>query len=270
MTKPIAVLGSGPAGLMAAWACVLAERPFVIFSEGKKSRLGGAQYLHEPIIGLNDPKEPKAILEYKLRGDVETYQRKAYGDQMLPYPSWGIDSPIQPAWPLIDTYEELWHHFGENVETNVARIDPFWVRGAIESGDFSMIFSTIPLPSICLAVHGMIGEFHRFHHQTIHIYPECLEEVEDNTIIYEGTKERSWYRTSRIFGVGGTEWGDQARRPPGYKPMYKDDKPISTTCDCWAGEVYRMGRKGTWDKAAHVHHSFLAALEALGKPQWMP
>lgn len=255
--KYIAVLGTGPAGLMAAQAVSLVvNAPLVIFSgTDQPSRLGGAQFLHAAIPMINDP-APDTMITYRVRGTEEEYRRKVYGREEVPFTSFQNvkDGDTQEAWNLQATYERLWDKFRSNVERNVTKIDASWFDNEWIK-DFSHIFSSIPLPSICQALAGASPETHHFKSQQIHVCVERFGECPPDTIIYDGTTEARYYRKSQIFGVPGTEW---AHNPPPIKGLIKDSKPVSTTCTCHPN-VTRVGRRGTWTKGVLTHDAFIAA-----------
>src|SRR4051794_14558085 len=106
----IAVLGCGPAGLMAAHAAKVCGADVDIFSRKRKSELFGCQYLHAPIPGMTDV--APVTVRYMLNGDIEGYRRKVYGD------TW--DGEVSPedllgnhdAWDIRRTYDNLWAKYG--------------------------------------------------------------------------------------------------------------------------------------------------------------
>lgn len=262
MTKPlVGILGCGPSGLLAAHACALNDVPFSIFSNKVKSKLGGAQYSHIPIPGIHDVDEPEAMLTYIVRGDAETYQKKVYGSQRVPFVSFGNvkDGLKVPAWSLGDMYESLWKLYSEHVVDHAVtpdRIDYF-------SEAFDLMFSSAPLINICRATVDM-GVQHVFRNQPIRLINDCLDEsLPDNTIMYDGTNDHSYYRMSRIFGVGSTEWGAGSPTPP-VKNLRDISKPIWTNCDCYP-EVIRIGRFGTWEKGELTFHAFNRVIDNLAK-----
>ena len=51
----VAVLGCGPAGLIAAWAAEQAGADVQIYSKKVQSIIPGSQYLHGPIPGVSSP-----------------------------------------------------------------------------------------------------------------------------------------------------------------------------------------------------------------------
>lgn len=263
--KPVAILGSGPAGLLAALAVGLRGRPMVIFSNKEKSQLGGAQYLHRRIPIVAD-REPDAVLMNRKVGTSEVYRQKVYGDDPVPFVSFdGVDDGMmEQAWNLIDTYENLWGEFGHAI--NEADVGPRWIEE--HRDEFSAILSTVPLPALCRARAGLTPEFHSFKVQEIVISTDpdycSVPRGEDNTIIYDGTRERSHYRSSRLFGVSSTEWSTIGGSLPPIPDLIRDRKPVATTCDCFSGEVIRLGRRGTWRKGVLTHHAFEAAWEVFG------
>jgi len=259
VTKPIAVLGCGPAGLMAAHACAIAGKEFVILSRPERSMLGGAQFLHAPIPLIND--EPPVVLTYHMRGNATTYREKVYGiDPTVPFVSFSDKDhgDEQDAWNLIETYDRLWSLYGNYI--NPLEASAQWIDGYADN--FSLILSTVPLVHICAARAGLINEVHNFQVQDIYVYPDEMDPIPDNTVLYDGTGLRSWYRTSHIFGTKFTEWSGLATKPP-LSPLFKDSKPIHTSCNCWDGKVVRLGRRGTWTKGVLAHHAFLEALKVV-------
>jgi hypothetical protein len=269
--KPIAVLGCGPAGLLAAYGIGLTGQPLAIFSNTEKSKLGGAQFLHKPIYGIHDEDNPDAVVTYHLHGTAAAYQEKVYGNDPVPFVSFSNvkDGQQQSAWNLLKTYDWLWGEFGHTI--NEAQITPAWVD---ENEDkFALILSTVPLVALCRHRVGAtppmpkVGDswypmHHRFTVQDIAIHPDNLAPIHDNTILYDGTREHSWYRSSLLFGVGGTEWSPQRSPVAPVRPLYHDRKPIATNCDCFP-QIVRLGRRGTWQKGVLTHHAFVGALEAV-------
>lgn len=264
MMKPVAVLGAGPAGLMSAHALAMNGYPIALFTlpdaEGNplKSKLGGAQFLHAPIPGING--DPDAEITYRVTGDPSTYQRKVYGDDLtIPFVSMSgiVDGQTQKAWNLIATYEALWEQLSVD-RANCETINPRWLISAMEQEWFSGVVSSLPAPVMCLAHAGMRTDVtHTFVSQHVLIDTECILDVPDNTVVYDGTEDRSWYRCSKIFGVGGTEWSALAP-PPLMQNLIHARKPLRTNCDCFEDYLLRVGRFGEWTKGVLTHHAYEA------------
>lgn len=250
--KPIAILGCGPSGLLAAHAVgMYSGKPIAIFSKAPtKSRLGGAQFLHSDIPGLTD-EDPEATITYRVRGNAETYREKVYGEMHPSFVSFSnlIDGKTQPAWNLIRMYDRLWDSLGGSI--NDADIDDDWF--AKTANDFDGIVSSIPLPALCRT-----PEAHRFQSVKTKILGECLEDVPANTIVYDGSPLRSWSRSSNLFGHEGTEWG--AHVTPPFPNLSVASKPVSNRCDC-RPDVLKVGRFGTWTKGVLVNDAFQMAAD---------
>lgn len=258
MRKPIAILGCGPAGLLAAHACAMTKKPFVIISRERKSRLGGAQFLHQsiPEVAEDEPYNITIVAE----GDAATYQQKVYGTStqvsFVSFPKERITH--QKAWNLILTYDRLWELYSGHIEEE--EVNGAWLLE--KKGKFKRILSTVPAPAICLSNVGMINEIHMFHSQRIWVLPENVNpSLADGAIHYDGTIDRSWYRQSKLFGVGGTEYPYHVR-PPVHGNLVGAFKPLFTNCGCFP-EVVRLGRHGQWKKGVLTHDAFNGAAEAL-------
>jgi hypothetical protein len=76
----LAIVGCGPAGMLAAHACFLEGVEFEVFSNvDQPSLIGGAQYLHEFIPGIEI--RPGKV-DYKFVGDRQGYHIKAHGGSL--------------------------------------------------------------------------------------------------------------------------------------------------------------------------------------------
>lgn len=258
--KPLAVvLGCGPSGLIAAHALSMYGVPFAIFSKKQKSVLGGAQFSHQGLIGVHDVESPEVMLTYQVVGDPEEYQRKVYGDNPVPFVSFSNVSEGKqvPAWNLLKLYDTLWEKYEDrivDIEMTHDRMDKF-------EEAFDLVINSVPAPLVCKAtMDPSVG--HWFRQQTVRIYNEALDDaLPDNTIRYDGTKDHSYYRMSRIFGVGSTEWGASSPLPP-INPIRTINKPVATNCDC-NPRVLRVGRFGTWSKGVLTFQSYNDVVEQL-------
>lgn len=264
--KTVAILGTGPAGLVAAHACKLAGVPFHLFGMGQKSMLGGAQFLHHQIPGLCGD-EPDFHIKYHVVGDRRTYQRKVYGNAEVPFVSFAnvSDGELQPAWALDKLYDGLWNEIaGGGSSINAMNVTPEILVQWIEAGTFDVIVSTIPKKELCLSANGLIVSAHHFWSQEVRVMQECIFETNmaPNTIMYDGTPNVSWYRTALINGVGSTEWGSGAPEKLPYD-TFTLRKPVRTTCTCFEGEVVFTGRHGAWKKGNLVHHAFVDTWKAV-------
>ena len=274
--KSIAILGTGPAGLMAAYACSIAGRPFSLFgfpSESgavEPSEISGAQFVHEPIPGLMDSNNPSMEITYVKHGTEEGYAEKVYSsDPNVPFVSFSnvVDGEVQPAWDLRGYYRELWEGIaGEGSSVNAEIIDAMTLYEWTETGQFDFIVSTIPRPAVCLANLGIGTSPHPFLSQTVFVHSGEYANISENTIVYNGDKEPSWYRASNILGEESTEWASERSVHPSFgSKVRKIGKPILHGCDCWSEDenVLFAGRYGKWQKGILVHDGFTTCASAL-------
>jgi hypothetical protein len=176
------------------------------------------------------------------------------------------DGELVRAWSLVDTYKDMWDYMVSDADVNIQTVDARGLHDMAEGGRFSFIVSSVPRHAVCLAHAGLIQTPHTFVHQDVRIMNRSvLGDSYDNTIIYDGTPQRSWYRTSRINGVGSTEWGESAPKDlMQTDPVFTVSKPLRHDCDCHHNhKVVFVGRFGTWTKGELVHHAFEKTLKAV-------
>jgi hypothetical protein len=249
--EAVAVLGAGPAGLLAAHAIELAGRVPAIFSNPDaptsptvaKSSIGPATYLHEAIPDLTSA-EPDAMITFVKKGTRAGYAKKVYGDPRADC-SWDkFEEGEYPAWSLGAAYDDLWSRFESRLIP--ATIDAPLLREILD--DFGMVVSSIPPYATCEA-----GRQHRFPERAIWVRDEfTFHDGRDPIIVYDGQVGglADRYRASQIFGQASTEYASD----PGLGAR-KGYKVLPTTCDCHP-EVVRVGRFGEWKPGVLTHHAF--------------
>lgn len=248
--KTIAVLGSGPAGLMAAHAVGLCGAPLSLHSNPQKSRLGGAQYLHHRIPMLTS-EYPERVITNRLTGTPDGYRDKVYGKDPTTVPAHVsamnvTDGEEIGVWDLNAAYDRMWEWNKESI--NSATINPEWID--LHKDEFTMIISSIPAPALCRS-----PGIHRFTYQEVWIDPHPATFLPVDTIQYNGDKNPGWYRASNIGGTaGGTEWSANGKKPP-VEGLVLVKKPLTTNCDCYP-EIFRVGRYGAWRKGVLTHDAF--------------
>lgn len=250
----VAVLGYGPAGLIAAHTLINDGMPpndVHIIGAGGKSVIGGAQYLHEPIIIDRDPDGEITFLKI---GDRDGYAKKVY-DDIDTAVSWDHYEGVVPAWSLRKCYDVLWDAFEDKLIHDT--LDWVSVESLIATKRYDMIFSSIPMHALCEGTHA-------FPKVDITLVPTGPLRV-DNTVMYSGRELDVWYRTSYIFGhawsefgpnaLGGAEYLDKISESIGDEmvDVHRGFKPLGTNCDCLP-EVTRIGRFGQWDRKILLHH----------------
>lgn len=259
---------------MAAHAVALSGRPIVLFGlpdeQGRPQRsvISGAQFLHTAVPTINDD-TPDFELTYKKLGTSAGYQHKVYGGDDVPFVSFDRvkDGETVQAWSLRKTYDKLWDNLcgPDGHAVNVMQVDPMLLQQWFEQGTFELVVSTVPRHAICLPYNGFGDKPHAFISQPI-ITNNDSNNAHDNTIIYNGDENFSWYRSSRIDGHGSTEWGGQSmenlRRA--YRDLVVIKKPIRHECNCWQGRpIVFAGRYGEWRKGVLTHEAFVTAFKAV-------
>lgn len=250
----VAVLGCGPAGLLAAQGAAEAGADVTIFSKKVKSPIFGAQFIHREVPGLRIKPSDVHMLK---RGTAEGYAKKVYGDPEHPT-SWDSyeHGQILAAWPMIGVYDRLWRIWRDkivNTEIDMLAMD------RIEADDFDMLISSIPVPAIC-----MVGA-HTFETNTVQITKgRCASSR--HSVIYNGEARFRWFRTSFLFGETGTEYSAHQTKamagkavPQGAKEI---KKPQQTNCDC-RNQWRRVGRYGKWRRGVLAHDSYFEVRDAL-------
>lgn len=260
--QKVMIFGCGPAGLFAAWAAVRAGASVTIISKKRRSELYGAQYLHMPIPEI---KAEQRTVEYRLIGSPDNYRKRVYGDSYLGPTSVDELTGYQEAWDIRGTYNQLYDYFETSIRSShLAGIDGEKMRKMLRSKafeDFDYIFSTIPLPSICLD-----RSIHKFNAQRIWAIGDapargqkCPINCEPEKVVCNGMPfapgEADWYRVSNVFGHTTAEW------PAWYYPRTRVEaaevrKPLSTNCDCHP-RVRMLGRYGKWQKGVLSHQSYI-------------
>jgi len=259
----VAILGCGPAGLLAAHAATLCGHTTNVYSKRLKSPMEGAQYLHMEIPGLRLP--PPKTIAYMLIGDVDTYRQKVYG-------SGDPDIVVSPqqymgehkCWDLRFTYARLWNRWASRIHDIM--INHQSLEHITQMND--VVISTIPATVLC---HQ--ESIHTFAYQPVSIDnlwsgPLPLEAPamwngHENLVICNGLEvderiaETGWYRTSHIYGHTNTEWSSPDLVPRGRVAghVWRVRKPLTTNCDCWP-HIIRAGRFGLWRKGVLSHNAF--------------
>jgi hypothetical protein len=245
----VCVIGSGPSGLLAAWAAELsgAVDVLAVISPGRRaSRIGGAMYLHRQIPGMDNTPD---MVTYKLLGTPEGYRERVYGEA---FPSVQVSPEslegTHIAYDMRAAYGRLWARYYELL--NDDRVGAGKLEAMLPS--FDLIVLAAPLPAFCRR-----PEAHAFRTQQVWGMEKAIIEVPPQTVVCNGSEDYSWYRVANLFGSRTTEWPYRTRPP---FPVDEIQKPIYTTCDCWqeTGKVLRVGRYGTWTKGVLAHQAYEA------------
>lgn len=246
----IAIIGSGPAGLLAAYAVkTMGGTPYIYSPAVPDVRFSGAQYLHRSIPGLTEKYADKVIKIF-LRGSELVYTEKVYRGNQGVLSSWGQFGHLQPAWDISKRMVQLCEMLIPDHHHHAA-IDPHVLQQMCH--EYSGVICTAPAKFMCLSSD------HIFPSMMVHITDGAQPGVNPNSMVYSGLIEDEWYRSSLVFGVGSTEWPlGSSVSSYGAK---KIEKPLETTCDChlWRDNYRRAGRYGKWKKGVLSHDGYEVA-----------
>jgi hypothetical protein len=244
--KEVAILGCGPAGLLAAWATELSGFRPVIFSRKVKSIMPGAIYMHEPVGSLT-PGEPDTEIRFAKLGSREGYARKVYKDPLAPC-SWDLfPEGVRPGWDLKKVYDWLWERYQRQIR------DAMFGYSAVRTlaMEYPLVLSTVPATALCRG-----GCVHRFNYARVWIRFRENDSTDGDSITYSGDPRDAWYRSSQLFGWRAQEYGHSIA------DAIEGKKPIDTNCNC-CETVIRLGRFGKWKKGVLVTDAYREAIDAL-------
>jgi hypothetical protein len=246
--KTVAILGCGPAGLLAAHAAIQRDHYVRIFSKKIKSSFFGAMYLHRPIPALHNTTVPEVVIKIEKYGTKKGYAEKVYGDPNAPV-SWDkFGEGLTDAWSLSDAYEKLWARYEDRiVDTDVSHetLQPLGIN-------YDMIFSTLPAPILC---HD---RRHHFDKQEMWVIHGKDQWDAQGRMVYNGRESEDWYRYSSINGHHSWEFSHfpvEAEKMKQGLSLVVGFKPTRTNCDCYP-TIHRLGRFGRWDKHVLTHHAY--------------
>lgn len=249
---------------MVAHAAKLNGWDFRIYSKKQKSKLFGAQYLHERIPGLLCG--PEICVSYELRGSPEEYRHKVYGDV------W--DGTVSPedfleehsAWDLRAAYNDLWFRYGGEVtDVDFSNCWP----GGMDKRSFDkadLVISTVP---------RTIWDSNNSHFERSTIWAVGDSDYErvhlhrpfPFSVVCDGTKENKWYRVSNIFGYCTMEWPQWWNSPfasvtPPARGAVMVTKPLRYTGSA-AQDFIHLGRYAQWEKGVLTSDVFKEAMKVL-------
>lgn len=253
MKKTVAILGCGPAGLLAAQAAVHMDWNPVIVSRKEKSVIHGAQFLHEPITNVTF-KDPDGHVNIKKIGSRDQYATKVYGNVDAPV-SWDqYEEGINPVWSMEQAYDVMWDRFGSTV------VDREITRSLVEQylTMYDAVVSSIPLPA--LLSEGV------FEWQDVWITDTVPRDMPPSSehrnwfIEWDGNPEHEWYRKSYLFGNLSYEFG---YKPSGFSTV-QIRKPLwNANTNNSLPKMIRVGRYGEFLKGVLIHDAYHKTIEEL-------
>jgi hypothetical protein len=251
--KPkVAIIGAGPCGLLAAYAVESQGCEATLYAPAVRSGFLGAQVLHRAIPGLTGVFSD-AIVHIAKWGKEPVYRQKVYGSVELDGPtSWDDYQGTLAVWNMDSVNRLLLDQFGGKIASRF--IKPAHIPMILR--EYSAIINTAPAKVFC-----QYPGLHSFPDVRVTIIGEAADGVAPNQIVYNGTTEDDWYRSSRLFGFESTEFGMDERPNPLGTPVRK---PLWTDCTCHVGtgtRYYRAGRYGKWQKGVLAHDGYDTGME---------
>lgn len=247
----IAIIGCGPAGMLAAHAVVRAGHQPVVYSDNPEPvPVTGGVYLHESIPGVSG-KKPDGEIDFRKVGSEAGYAAKVYGN-VGARTSWRrFGQGKRPAWALEPVYKALWGLYGHAVHQLAVDHD----RAAGLAAEYPLVLSSAPAPHLCLH-NGQMKPVHKFPERHVYYIDHAPKVVQNNMMVYNGRMSDPWFRSSRVFGVAVTEF-------PEWVPNARlGRKVLSTNCTCHP-QIVRIGRWGLWRPGVLLHHAFGRAEDAM-------
>lgn len=243
----IAIIGCGPAGLLAAHAVARAGHVPVVYSNRvQRSPMAGGVYLHEPVPGLAMDHEPHHITFHK-QGKSEVYATKVYGTPEARTSWLRLQEGPHPAWPLAPVYDLLWALYGGS-EVHTLAVDHKLAGRLVR--EYPLVVNSAPMYHLCRGDHS-------FPTRPVWYVDDAPGWVPPNTMIYNGNEEVKWFRTSDVFGKRLTEFSMHV--PLAVRTGIKVQ---ATTCTCHP-DILRVGRWGTWTPGVLLHHAFRAVTKQM-------
>lgn len=242
----IAVLGCGPAGLLAAQgARATCGKDIVIFSIKKPSVMRGAMYVHREIPDITF--EPNGRLKYVKVGTKEGYALKVYGDPNADC-SWDRYEGDYEFWSMVGVYDVLWNHWEKQIHEYT--IDYNFFADLFKGPAFDLVISSVPLQNLCPEPN-----LYTWRKERVYITDHSI--VNPDTILYNGLADDPWYRSSTICGHRSTEY-PISNAPDAIEHGFIVAKPLGTDFDpaVFGPRLLTVGRYGRWAKDELVHDAY--------------
>jgi hypothetical protein len=241
----VAIIGCGPAGLLAAHAVARAgHEPHIYSATRSPSPVTGGVYLHTGVPEISNGR-PDGLIKCTKLGDGSVYATKVYGHAQARTSWQRLPQGNHPAWALAPVYEALWGLYGAAV--NLLAVGPREAQDLAAA--YPLVLSSAPAPKLCAAEHD-------FPERHVWYQDEAPGLVQPQHMVYSGRWADQWFRASRVFDVPITEypvWVEGARL---------GRKVLPTNCDCHP-RIVRIGRWGTWTPGVLIHHAYGVTEDAL-------
>lgn len=248
MKPTVAIVGSGPAGAIAAWACHLqGVTAHVISNTATPSALPGAQYLHRPFVLPGNVKVDPVTITYAKMGKREDYAMKIYGDHFDPgQTSWDLFPAGRIyGWPLRKIYEMLYGAMALTIE----EVDRDVMGELLRTYD--VVFNSAP--AALFTIRDSTPVEVKTERVWIRTMRADYQEPGHGLIVYEGSLSVPHYRYSFLEGKEAWEypesWGGGSGATLVSKPLSINKPPMDP-------RIIPVGRYGKWQKGVLVDSVF--------------
>lgn len=246
----VAIVGTNLDGMVAAMACIQAGRPFAVFgspwSEGPDR-----SWLEAPIPGIHPVGQNDGFLVSRRDGVRPAFVAKAYQGHDHGPTIWDIikDEFPQAIWRS----QAVWDM---GIGIPVQGIQPL----AALMKEFGLVIVADHPQMMCQTNHQFLATS-----AWLCDLPMTRVSDENQRRELDGTRDRSWFLTSDIFGVHET-WFAGENKPP-YPGARRETIPLYTTCECGGDRVLRVGTQGAWSNSIQVAPTFESVSHWLGQNQ---
>lgn len=253
----VAVLGAGPAGLLAAWAVIdTGHEPVVLEKNPHKpdGKTAGVYFLDDKC-NLPIRRREVEILTSGGQDVVErqrSYERKVYGDLHRETKPYHVGPTRQVGYDGMQALGLCWdivHPFIRRQEV------ADWNEVMRCCEEYEVVVNTIPL--------DVLLPDREWRHQRALIYRATAPD-EESYVLYNSNPCVSWYRASAVFGVFTLEYPHGVRledvKKEGSTGTYVRvkkvvDSPLAMPVDL-PDNLLLTGRFGAWAPRKNSHHAY--------------
>lgn len=265
MKTKIAVIGAGPAGLLAAWGIREAGGKPVIYDRDpayQPGRIFSLQYLHEPC-GLLNLRSMR--LRYEVDGAYPSRETDAE-ERLILQRMYNVKlgrNPIeenstrfltegpQEVWSLKDAYERLHKTFEKDLKTADLSIADIFKM----TEEYAGVINTAPLDKLMPGVPWPVRTYFIRHDFT------PVEKHPEDTCVYNLDPNTPWYRATRLDGGTATEYWriPHGAVAPDKVSQFRVLRKVVSPTHGWfptPSNFLMTGRWGSWDPKKLTHDAY--------------
>ncbi len=237
----IAILGSGPSGLMAAWACLISGKDFVIYSKtSDKPTVSGFSYLHESCnLPLQKYKlnqiffgsDSVCVHDLSVAYNKKVYNKEEISSSFIKQFSYGEFVDI---YNLNEAIDIIWDLVCSKIKIRDISTKPELLN---VSSCFDTCVSTIPFNIFCKECSFVTSSYILSH----------ADNSDLNYCMYNPFNTSKWYRKGKLFNTYFEEYANTAGN------IKKVLTVNSEVFKDFPKNILFCGRYGSWDKSVLTH-----------------